>query len=165
VFRGLINASESPCRAAAFADPKSMGARSLARSLSFSLPSIAIDSSCTWQLSFRGSDFGRPYLKLTQSHREKLLSPFKCRNRTGKRRFHRRSAVTPAQQTVSPYFLLGCGKALIRMTMRSDGEEIVITPREIAVEIKRFESHGNQLIAHDRAMTVLRIALKTEQAH
>ncbi len=133
----------------------------LVRSRGGSSPSITIVSSNTWQLSDRPSCVGRLWAYCTQSHRLKLRSPERCRNRTGKSRLHCRSIVTPAQQTVSPYRRLGCGSALTNMTTRSD--DVAISPRLVDEEIADLRSPFGQRMSDERSMTCLRLALETQE--
>jgi|GEM_PF-3952071 len=75
-------------------------------------------------------------------------------------RFQCPSAVTPAQQTVSPWVLLGCGSALTRMVTRPSWGVTDIDFRVVSVEIEYLEPRFLQLLCDDRTMAGLRISLE-----
>ena len=101
-------------------------------------------------------------MKSTQFHRWNLVSS--CRKRTGYSRFHLPSEVTPAQQTVSPYFWLGLGIALTSITTRELWSVTDIAARVIAEEVNDFDPACFQPVGDDGPVTGFRVSLKTKHA-
>src|SRR5690606_30103943 len=135
-----ISASDLPAASASLMEPDTSGLRNDARSFGDMLPFTVMLSSITWQLSARRSLVGGLNLKSTQSQRLNAAPSERCRNRIGNRRLNSPWAVTPAQQTVSPWLALRCGKAFTRMETRQFCSVTDISLRIIGEQIEYLEA-------------------------
>ena len=116
---GRTRVKLSPRSAAAVMESRKSRSKKPSRARWGIFLTIAKLASSTRRLSRLLSSRGASGRYWTTSHRENWASPLRWRKRMGKSRRHSPSGVTPAQQTVSPYFWLGCGQAFTRMMVCS----------------------------------------------